>query len=178
MRRVVSIVIVLLVAGLAAWWAFGGERPHGKPPVLPEKLDPKALAAVGAAYDKDIQPIFKKACFDCHTKDTVWPWYHSIPGVKQYLDMHVNEGLDGLDLSKGFPFNSDVHPMRHLRRIGRQVGEGDMPLWDYRLMHPAARLSDAEKQAVVSWAQNGFDELSRTAQVLAAAPQGKSRKKH
>jgi len=158
-----ALVLVLVVGGLGAWWAMGsrGQRPPMKP--LPTQLDPAVLADVAAGYQRDVQPLFKRACFDCHTKDTVWPWYHAVPGVRQYIEGHVQEGREDLDLSDGFPFNTDIPVLRHLRRIGMQVKRGDMPLWDYKLMHPDARLTDSERDIIVRWAQDGFDRLTSTA---------------
>jgi cytochrome c551/c552 len=118
---------------------------------------------VAASYQKDIEPTFKRACFDCHTQQTVWPWYHAIPGVKQYLDGHVEDGRRDFDIEAGVPFKGDAPLDRQLRRISRQVGNKGMPLWDYALMHPDARLSDADRQAIVAWADASYDDLSSTA---------------
>ena len=173
MNKWKAVIALLLVAGLGVWWAM---RPHGHrmgppPPPLPQQLDPVVLADVGVAYVRDVQPLFKRACFDCHSKNTQWPWYHAIPGVKQWLDGHVQDGLDDLDLTDGFPFNKDVQVLRHLRRIAGNVGRGAMPLWSYKLMHPDARLSEGDRQVIVSWAQDSFDRLTSTAKD-AGGPQG------
>lgn len=159
-----AVLALIIVAAVGAWWAL---RPHEgmRRPMapLPQELDPAVLADVGKAYERDVQPLFKQACFDCHSTQTVWPWYHAIPGVRQYIEGHVQEGREDLDLTDGFPFNKDVPILRHLRRIAGQVGHGGMPLWDYKLMHPDARLSDAQRQVIVAWAQDGFDRLTSTA---------------
>lgn len=156
------IVLVLVVAGFVGW-RMRPMPPRKAPPPIPKSLDAKAVARIGAAYAKDIEPIFKRSCFDCHSKNTVFPWYHSIPGVKQYLDDHIEEGRHDLELSDGFPFNTDVHLMRHLRRISHVVKTKDMPLWDYALMHKNARMSEADIQTVVKWADDGLQSLSATA---------------
>jgi len=147
--------------------------PHVHPAPL-GKLDPKALARVSASYERDIKPLFQRACFDCHTTKTVWPWYHAIPGVRQYIEHHVEEGTKGLDMTNGVPFGSEDHdPMdHHLWHIGRMVAAGKMPLWDYALMHPDARLTDAERQAIVQWTQDSFADLSTTAGPAPAAHGG------
>ena len=125
MNKWKAVVVLLIVAAAGAWLALSFEHGMRHPLApLPTQLDPVVLAEVGKAYDKDVQPIFKKACFDCHTKDTVWPWYHAVPGVRQWIEGHVEEGKEDLDLTDGFPFNKDVPVLRHLRRIGGQVPAG------------------------------------------------------
>ncbi|HXC65589.1 MAG TPA: heme-binding domain-containing protein [bacterium] len=169
---IVTAVVLCAFAALAVLRPRPGGRPMRPAPL--GKLDPKALARVSASYEKDIKPLFQRACFDCHTTKTVWPWYHAIPGVKQYLDHHVAEGDRGLDLTNGVPFGSDDHdPMdHHLWHIGRMVASGKMPLWDYALMHPDARLTDAERQTIVRWTQDSFADLSTTAGPAPSAPEG------
>lgn len=154
-------IVVLLAAVLA--WQFRPRPPRRPWPALPTRLDLKVLAAAGADYQKDVEPIFKRSCFDCHSKNTVYPWYHQIPGVRQYLDSHVEEGRHDLDLTDGFPFNRPVPVLRHLRRIAHVVKEKDMPLWDYALMHKDARLSAADRETIVNWAEGSYGRLTATA---------------
>lgn len=186
MNKWKAVGLVMLVAAVAAWWAIRPREMRHPMPPLPQQLDPAVVAQVGQAYVRDVQPLMKRACFDCHSKNTVWPWYHAIPGVRQYIEGHVEEGREDLDLTDGFPFNTDVPLLKHLRRIGGQVQRGSMPLWDYKLMHPDARLTDAERQVIVSWAQDSFDRLTSTAKDAAnpgaggslPGPGGEERHKH
>jgi cytochrome c551/c552 len=159
------VIVGFLIVVVAAFLILRRPEMRGnfQPPRYPEKLNKKTVAEVGLAYKKDVEPLLKQACFDCHSTNTVFPWYHALPGVQQYLDSHVEHGRHDLDLSNGFPFNTDVPVMRHLRRIARVVKSGDMPLWDYRLMHPNARLSDDQKKIIVDWAESSFEKLSETA---------------
>lgn len=158
-----AIIAIVLVAALVGAWRFRPRPPRHPMAPLPQHLDPKTVAALAASYKTDIEPIFKNSCFDCHSKFTVYPWYHGVPGVRQYLDAHVEEGRHDLELSDGFPFNKEVNLMKHLRRISHVVKDKDMPLWDYALMHKDARLSAAERETIVKWADDGFQRLSATA---------------
>ena len=80
MKRKSWTVLVGLALALGAYFWLLPKRPpfKGPRPAMPEKLDPKVLARIGADYRAKIEPIFKKACFDCHTSQTVWPWYHAL----------------------------------------------------------------------------------------------------
>ena len=167
-----TLAALLIVAAVLGLRALRPPRPPFKRPPALGALDPKAVARVAASYNKDIQPLFKPACFDCHTQQTVWPWYHALPGVKQYIEHHVEEGLHDFDITDGVPFKGDAPLDRQLRRISRQVGGGGMPLWDYRLMHPDARLSDEQRATIVAWADASYADLSSTAGPAPEAPAG------
>jgi hypothetical protein len=47
-------------------------------------------------------------------------------------------------------------PQRHAKDVAAEVMQGDMPPWFYLPMHPAARLTDAEKQALVDGAEKSL----------------------
>jgi cytochrome c551/c552 len=85
---------------------------------------------------------FHRACFDCHSNETVWPWYSNVAPVSWLLARDVNGGRSHLN------FTAWDHPQRHAKNVAEQVKEGEMPPWFYLPMHPAARLIDAEKQAL------------------------------
>ena len=160
-----TILFWALLAAVLVWWYSRpqGMRHRGPQPPLPARLSPAAVAEVGRSYDRDIKPIFQGACFDCHTTTTVWPWYHSVPGVRQFLDGHVEEGRRALDMSAGFPFVPGPKVLRKLRGIAGNVQRGSMPLASYKLMHPLARLTDAQRGVIVRWAQDSYALLTATA---------------
>lgn len=143
--------------------AAPGSSPR-RPPAIPDRaLNAKVLAEVGLKYQQSVEPLLKQACFDCHSTATVFPWYHQLPGVAQYLDHHVEEARKRLDLSDGFPFKGRSPIVSRIRGIGATLKRGSMPLWDYKLMHAKARLTDDEKKAVTDWADESFQRLSVTA---------------
>jgi len=111
---------------------------------------PNALAKVHAVPE-NIEGILKKACNDCHSNNTIYPWYSKIQPVDWWMDNHVKEG-------KGH-FNFDEYTNRALRyqyhkmeEVIEQVKEGLMPLDSYTWMHKDAILTQQEKDALISWA--------------------------
>jgi hypothetical protein len=165
MRR--SIVLLIVAAIILVTYTLTrpprGPRSPQISPIPNDALNAKTLLAVSQSYNADVLPLFKRACMDCHSSQTVYPWYHHVPGVAQYLDSHVEHARHDLDLSDGIPFNTQTPLVRHLRRISTVVKRGSMPLWDYKLMHPDARLSDSERQVIVDWADKSLASLSATA---------------
>jgi hypothetical protein len=84
-----------------------------------------------------------RACYDCHSNQTTWPWYSSIAPVSWLVQRDVNGGRRHLNFSEW------DRPQKHAKDIAGEVREGEMPPWFYLPLHPAAKLSDTEKQALL-----------------------------
>lgn len=108
-------------------------RDHANPPVVAEP----------AWNSPATRELAVRACFDCHSNQTVWPWYANIAPVSWLLWHHVEEGRSVLNFSTwGTGRQAADHAVR-------QVESGAMPPGYYLLMHPDARLSEAEKQQLI-----------------------------
>lgn len=94
--------------------------------------------------------LIRRACFDCHSNETVWPWYSNIAPVSWLVQRDVNGGRSHLN------FTEWDHPQRHAKDVAAEVNQGDMPPWFYLPMHPAAKLTGAEKQALVDGAEKSL----------------------
>ena len=84
-----------------------------------------------------------RACFDCHSNQTVWTWYSNIAPVSWLIQHDVEEGRSKLNFSQ---WNL---PQREARDAPREVQRGRMPQWYYVLLHPSANLSADEKQSLI-----------------------------
>jgi hypothetical protein len=89
------------------------------------------------------QELAQRACFDCHSNETVWPWYAYVAPVSWRIANHVNEGRRRLNFSEW------DRPNENEERIVEDMTSGRMPLWDYLLLHPEAKLTQAEQQALI-----------------------------
>jgi hypothetical protein len=102
---------------------------------------------------RKIQPelslVIRNSCYDCHSYFTKYPWYANIAPVSWLIQGHVNEGRAHVNFStwKQLPANERS---QLLRKCAGEIGEGGMPLASYRLMHPEARLSREEKEALIA----------------------------
>jgi len=89
--------------------------------------------------------LFMRACGDCHSNETKWPWYSHVAPVSWLVAHDVEEGRENLNTSTWG---------RQKRNKGydaaEEVEEGDMPPFFYLPAHPEARLDDAEKQQFIS----------------------------
>ncbi|MCX6048002.1 MAG: heme-binding domain-containing protein [Chloroflexi bacterium] len=92
----------------------------------------------------ETRAIAKRACFDCHSNETTWPWYAYVAPISLRLASHVTEGRERLN------FSAWDQPNESYSEVEKVLREDEMPLWDYLLMHTDAKLSDADKQALLA----------------------------
>jgi mono/diheme cytochrome c family protein len=84
-----------------------------------------------------------RACYDCHSNETRWPWYAHVAPGSWLMQHHVDEGREHLN------FTEWDKPQKHAHEAAHEVEEGEMPMWSYLLLHGDADLSDEDKQALI-----------------------------
>lgn len=102
---------------------------------------------------QDIKVLFKNACYDCHSMETSYPWYSYVAPVKWLVKSDILEARHHVDFSKWSDYTEKAK-IKKLDDIHEEVEKGDMPPSNYTLMHKLARLSDADRQKIVSWADS------------------------
>jgi len=112
----------------------------------------------GYNMPQKVSAIFKKACNDCHSNNTIYPWYAQIQPVGWWLSNHIKEGKKELNLSEFGSYNI-ARQYKKLDEIIKQVKEDEMPLSSYTLIHRNARLTDTEKQILINWCNNIRDTI-------------------
>lgn len=128
-RAIVAVVAVVAVAsGLTACSA---------PQNPPVRREPRWV-------DQETEQLARRACFDCHSNETRWPFYASLPFASASIREHVEEGRHALNFSEWDRRQEEAED------LGEVVREGEMPLSSYLWMHPEARLSAAEKKKLAS----------------------------
>lgn len=88
--------------------------------------------------------LVRRACADCHSNTTRWPWYSKAPGVALVVARHVQEGREKLNFSEWGMGRQEVD------EVVEVIREGEMPPAMYVLAHPEARLTAAEKEQLIS----------------------------
>jgi hypothetical protein len=85
-----------------------------------------------------------RACFDCHANLTTWPWYSRVTPASFLVVNHVNDGRRRLNFSEwDKPQRATFEDVQH------DIDNGDMPIWNYVLLHPEAKLSPSERSQLV-----------------------------
>lgn len=119
--------------------------------VRPARTNPAADAPL-AIGDPAVEGVLRRSCFDCHSNETRWPWYSAVAPASWLVARDVNEGRDELN------FSSWKDPKGKLRReICEKVREGEMPLAIYLPLHAGARLTEADKTLLCTWASVAAD---------------------
>jgi mono/diheme cytochrome c family protein len=85
-----------------------------------------------------------RACFDCHSNETVWPWYSHVAPISWLIQRDVDEGRRKLN------FSAWDRPQKEAHESAKTVRKGEMPLWFYPLIQRDARLTAVERQALIA----------------------------
>ena len=129
-RTIARKVLLVLVALFAVAQLVPYGRDHTNPPVAAEP-----------AWDRPTtRALAVRACFDCHANETRWPWYSHVAPVSWLVQHDVDEGREELNFSE---WN---RPQKEAKKAGRVVRKGNMPLGQYVVLHPSARLTHDERE--------------------------------
>jgi len=149
--KILGVILIVIVVGIQV------VRPARTNPPVDESQTIYARTQV----PPEAASILNRSCRDCHSNQTVWPWYTQVAPVSWWLSNHVNEGRRNLNLSEWGKLDRDRQD-RKLRQICDEVQDGMMPLSSYLPMHPAAKLSEQDKKTLCDWTEK---ERERMAQV-------------
>lgn len=128
-RTILLIVAGLIVLGLLPLIPYG--RDHTNPPV---KAEPN--------WDSpETRLLAQRACFDCHSNETRWPWYSNIAPASWLVYRDVMEGRLHINFS-----DWDRPHEQHVHEFQEVFDDNSMPPFQYLLLHPEAKLSPEERQ--------------------------------
>ncbi len=99
---------------------------------------------------EDVQTILSKACNDCHSNHSVYPWYFNIQPVAWWMTNHINDGKNNINFSE-FGSYRIAKQYKRMQDCINEVKHGDMPLNSYTWIHKNAILTDQEKQKIYDW---------------------------
>jgi hypothetical protein len=138
LRRIIKIILIVIAIGIVVFLLiqlipYG--KDHSNPPVVSKPN-----------WDsQQTRDLAKRACFDCHSNETTWPWYSNIAPVSWLVYRDVVEGRRRMNFSDWQ--NSRI---REAGEIASIINEGEMPPFQYLPLHPSARLSPAEKTQLIN----------------------------
>src|SRR5580765_263899 len=128
----VGTIVCVGLFGLIQLVPYG--RNHSNPPVLAEpRWDSPATRVLAA-----------KACFDCHSNLTTWPWYSNVAPVSWLIQRDVDGGRSQFNFSE-WNKPQDISA----GDLADSIRGGSMPPWFYVIAHPNAKLNAAEKLALM-----------------------------
>ena len=123
-------------------WGNVRSNPATNPPILE-----------GVAIPPEVRHVLETKCADCHSSNTHWPAYSRFAPVSWLIERDVQKGRAHLDLSQWQRYDQESR-IDLLSKIGSKARSGEMPLKQYLLLHPNAKLSPAEQQLLYDWAKS------------------------
>lgn len=135
-RRILRAILLVLLIGFVAIQFVPVDRTN---PAVVETF----------AGDPELMAVLRRSCWDCHSNETVWPWYSYIAPMSWLIADHVHEGREALNFSDWD--ESDLDDVRE--ESNKEVQKAKMPMPSYLILHSDAKLSDADKQVFERWAK-------------------------
>ena len=118
----------------------------------PDTDPAKSLAIVDPPSDEVIH-ILQVACYDCHSNETVYPWYTYVQPLGWWIKDHVEHGTKHLNFSVWGDYK-EKRRVHKYDEIAEMVEDGSMPLGTYKPLHREARLTDAQRKLLIDWAKS------------------------
>jgi len=101
----------------------------------------------------EVVSVLRRACYDCHSNQTVWPWYSRVAPVSWVIAHDVNEGRAELNFSTWDQLSTEKQA-KAMKESWKEVAEGEMPTWYYVVLHPEARLSANDQSVLQAWSDS------------------------
>src|SRR5689334_3496546 len=124
--------------------AFQPDRAAG------EGRDPSADLIASSSPSPEVASLLRSACYDCHSNTTTYPWYSYITPVNFWLQHHVNEGREELNMSEWATMTTKRRDHK-IKEAVEMLKKHAMPLDSYTWMHEGARLSDEDRALLTSY---------------------------
>ena len=99
----------------------------------------------------EVVSVLRRACYDCHSNETTWPWYSHVAPLSWIIAHDVSEGRAALNFSAWNQLSPEKQA-KGMKESWAEVAEGEMPTWYYVALHPEARLSANDKSVLRAWA--------------------------
>ena len=124
--------------------------------IRPSQTNPSVTAEIQAP--PEVSKLLHRACYDCHSNETKWPWYSQVAPVMWLVTRDVNEGRRELNFSE-FKRYEVARQKKKLQKVVSEVEEGEMPIAIYPPLHPEAKLTADERKQLTDWAKGAYDSL-------------------
>ena len=111
-----------------------------------------------------VQDALRRACYDCHSSETRWPWYSAVSPMSGFMESDVRRAREVMNFSE-WTITSGASPARAaatLNAVCAAVQSGQMPKKRYKLLHPEAKLSQSDVNAVCQWSHSEVAKLAES----------------
>ncbi len=137
----------------------------------PDKTNPPVEDSQTLIVQLEVTPqvknILERACQDCHSYETQWPWYSNVAPVSWFVIDHVNHARREMDLSNWGQYNRNKLILK-LEELCELVEQGEMPLPPYLWMHDKAYLAAEDVKTLCEWS---ITERERLMEIATISPE-------
>lgn len=148
MKKIIWLVLIGIIVILQL-------IPNGRPEST--DFNPNDLIVNNTLPDS-VSVIFKTSCYDCHSNQSIYPWYSYVAPVSWLVARDVRNGRKELNFSDWESLDK-MDKAKLLDNIIDEVSDGSMPLQIYPIMHPEAKLKKSDRQMIVDWAESYGESL-------------------
>lgn len=151
MNKFLKYALFGVIGGFLILQAFRGDYPE-------IRMDNPKDIHQSVEISAEVSGILKKACYDCHSMETKYPWYAQVAPISWRIIGHVEHGRGDLNFSEW----SDLSKRKQLKvfdELIEEVEEGEMPLPSYVRYHSEAVLTEEEVRALIIWAKESSTAL-------------------
>jgi hypothetical protein len=110
------------------------------------------------AVPADVKTVLQRACYDCHSNQTHYPWYAEVQPIASWMDSHIKDGKRHLNFSE-FGLYDTKRTTKKLAAIADEVEQHEMPLKSYTWIHAEARLTPSEIKSLADWTDTLSQEI-------------------
>lgn len=151
LKKITNIIGIILGIVFLAIQSVQPERTN--PP-----FDPSQTMFVDLQVPPHVSSLFERGCKDCHSNETSWPFYAYVAPVSWLVSHDVTEGRKHFNMSEWGKYSVN-RKIQKLSGIFQAINDKSMPLPKYIPLHPAANLTDAERDTLAQWAQTTAEKI-------------------
>ena len=151
MKRILRILLIALIAFFVIIQFIPNELPENTTDNTKDLLNIERVP-------ENIRTTLKTSCYDCHSNQTVYPWYSYVAPVSWLVVKDIKEGRDKVNFSEWGTLKKRSK-IKVLSNMADEVESGDMPLPVYLIMHRDAKLDENTRQDLIKWTDQLIEEI-------------------
>jgi hypothetical protein len=102
---------------------------------------------------EEVREVLARACYDCHSNESRWPWYGYIAPTSWLIAYDIDEARDHMNFSTWNQYDEDEQ-IDMIEEVWEEVEEGEMPPFFYTPLHPSAQLDENDRAVLKEWSEN------------------------
>ena len=102
---------------------------------------------------EEVREVLARACYDCHSNESRWPWYGYIAPTSWLIAYDIGEARDHMNFSTWNQYDEDEQ-IDMIEEVWEEVEEGEMPPFFYTPLHPPAQLDENDRAVLREWSEN------------------------